>query len=222
MKSNMIIRGCVINDETETERELLEKRINEKVESVALETQKAMLQVMEAFTDTMKKKIDSIEEYKIELQAEYQENLNGLKKELDITKKNITAFNEQLKQDGLKKVDEYLEDSKEEIKELTLMLFEKVFRTEYKNIENLESLIKHELQVLEENKKIKVSINNDLIKNEEELKKLTDKFPNNGKIDFKLHSKEELLVEFKTEKETIEYDFKKQIDKISDIMRNFK
>lgn len=222
MKSNMIIRGCVINDETETERELLEKRINEKVESVALETQKAMLQVMEAFTDTMKKKIDSIEEYKIELQAEYQENLNGLKKELDITKKNITAFNEQLKQDGLKKVDEYLEDSKDEIKELTLMLFEKVFHAEYKNIENLESLIKHELQVLEENKKIKVSINNDLIKNEEELKKLTDKFPNNGKIDFKLHSKEELLVEFKTEKETIEYDFKKQIDKISDIMRNFK
>lgn len=222
MKSNMIIRGCVVNDETETERELLEKRINEKVESVALETQKAMLQVMEAFTDIMKKKIDSIEEYKTELQAEYQENLNELKKEFDINKKNITTFNEQLKQDGLKKVDEYLEDSKEEIKELTLMLFEKVFRTEYKNIENLESLIKHELQVLEENKKIKVSINNDLIKNEEELEELSNKFPNNGKIDFKLHSKKDLLLEFKTEKETIEYDFKKQIDKISDIMRNFK
>lgn len=222
MKVNTIIRGCNVKDDSETERELLEKRISEKVENIAVETKKNMLTLLEVFSDSMVKKIDEIEKYKEELRNEYDEKIKLLQREVKNTKNEVIDIGEELKEEGLKRVDKYLEDSKEEIKDLTLMIFEKIFHTEYRNLDNLDSLIKHELNAMEERKEIKISINKKLINTKDELEKLSSCFSEDERIVFKTHSKESLLLEIQNEKETLEYDFDKQLLKIKEVMKEFK
>lgn len=224
MKENTILRGCVFNEDVEfDEKKHTEERIAQKIDEIATDTKNAMYQLLEVFTSTMASKIENIENYKLELQQQYEQKINTLLNEVENERQNIIEINKNKAKENEQIINNEILKLRDDIKEMICILFEKFFYKEYKDISNLESLIVHELSKLEDRNKIKISINKALLDTPEELEILLadiEKTKKNPPV--ALHTSDTLFVEIKNEKETIEYDFKKQMDKIKETVLNFK
>lgn len=221
MRKGTVLRGCIIDEERETEAQLLEKRVDKKVNEISAEVKKASLTLLNEFTNTMCNKIDSVEEHRTELNKEFDSTTTKLQYEVENCIKEIQEKHNELLKREEEQFLEYIRNCKEDIKELILILFKKFFYTEYQNPHNLNSLIEQGLRDLEESKNIKISIQRELLNKitEEDIARL--KRISEANLEFTSHTKENLLLEMKSERESLEYDFNKQLEKIKEIVVSF-
>ena len=221
MKTGTILRGCTLNDEYKNEKEILAERMQSEIEELSQNTSLKFNKLLDVFAEEMRIKIESLDKYKYTLNSEYDTEKQKLKQEAENTIKKMKQEHDELiiKQENEFKA--YLNTTQSLVKELMLILFEKFFFTQYKDPENLNSIIEEGLRQLEDNSKVQISLHRELFNTLS--KGQIDKLNTNTNPELELVSlnTDTLLIEMKSETENIEIDFEKQMKKISDAILTF-
>lgn len=221
MKTGSIIRGCILKEDIKKESEIIEERATKKVEEISNAAKDNFNLLLGVFAEEMHKKITSLDEYKEELKDEYKKECEkNNEQNVKLIKELEDKYAKVLKEHE-KVMNSFVENTQESIKELMLILFEKFFYSQYKEPENIISVIKEGLKQLEDSKTVQISLNEKLLSEitDSEIEKIKEK--SSSELIFKTHSTESLILELKSEQNNIEVDFNKQMKKIKDVIYSF-
>lgn len=218
MRPGTILRGTSYNTVSSEETKNI---AIEKLESITEEAKSTLNEKIEEYKDMFHEKLCSLDDYKSEIEAEFNEKFN--KQELLFTDilNNMDKEYQALVSRMEESMTNYLSEAKNDIKDITLILFEKFFFTQYQDMDNLESLIQDSLLKLEDSNNIQISLSNKYYnKFKEEKQNLFNKLKENN-INLTSHLKESLVCEIKSDEGSIEIDFEKQMEKIKEVITEF-
>lgn len=216
MRPGTILRGYNYNEDS---KEIVKSTSLEEIEKISQEARETLDKKLEEYQNTLNTKIDDINKYKLEIEEEYKTHLNSQNEEFKALFDTINIDYSNLVQKLENNINDYISNLHQEVKDITLTLFEKFFFTQYKDMDNLDSLIQNSLRQLEDSSKIQISMADEYYKAyEEEKKEQVDKYKERN-ILFTSHNSDSLICEIKSEEGNIEIDFNNQIEKIKNLLK---
>lgn len=219
MKTGTILRGYNFIEDDEILE--LENSTKELAENLIKETKFNLDTMFNKATEQFHSELNKVEEYKRDFEKEYNKQVNQYKEQAQKLLNDIEEEYSRLASSLEQSFEEYLKNTKNEIKDIMLILFRNFFSSEYQNMDNIESLITHSLEQLKESKDIKISLNKECFtKFTSEKKDLLNTLLDSN-IDINSHSSKSLICELNSAKGNIEIDFDKQMDKIRETISIF-
>lgn len=220
MKSGTILRTYkyISNDQMEQESLYVTNKSEEKIEEITTQAKSTLDNLIDKSEENLKEKISNVDAYIDILNNQYAEEISKLKqnfeKEIQIMKENYDKIIKD-QEDTFKK---YVDSLELDVKEILVDLFNKFFFKEYQDTSNLESIIHECLSQLEESKNIKISMNKEYFEKFKENNQDTINMLLDNNIQFTFHTKDNLILEFKTECDCIEVNFKNQMETLKETL----
>lgn len=220
MKPGTILRSYnyIGDNKIEQESIYVTNKSEEKINEVTTQAQSKIDELINESETNLKEKLSNVDSYIDILNNQYAEEISKLKKEFEKEVQIMKERYDKIVKDQEDTFKNYVNSLESDVKEILIDLFNKFFFKEYQDTSNLESIIHECLSQLEESKNIKISMHKDHFEKFKENHQDTVNMLLDNNIQFTFHTKDNLILEFKTECDCIEVNFNNQMENLKETL----